>query len=120
MPEAFPRFGGYKGKVAVGLVRGGNQLVDVLAEQAVNWKSEEVVPQIQFVCRVKEDTEVLEGDEIRLLVTQDGVNYEKLAGRPGVTDAIPAVKYDLPLLKTNHAGGRAGCGSAFGRNGLVA
>lgn len=90
---------GYKGKVAVGLVRGGNQLVDVLAEQAVNWKSEEVVPQIQFVCRVKEDTEVLEGDEIRLLVTQDGVNYEKLAGRPGVTDAIPAVKYDLPLLK---------------------
>ena len=48
---------------------------------------------------MKEDTEVLEGDEIRLLVTQDGVNYEKLAGRPGVTDAIPAVKYDLPLLK---------------------
>ena len=85
------------GKLVLALVR-GNQIVEVLA--TMNISSISAINFVYFSSKISEETEVKEGDEIRLLTTYDGVMYSTIDAAYGndVVDRIPAVGYKIPLL----------------------
>ena len=90
------------GQLAVGLVRNGNQLVGLLYERKFS-----SVGSINFVyaaCKVPSDVVPQEGDEIRLLTSENGgVDYNPIEAAMGsqVVTSIPAVGYKLPLQHIN-------------------
>lgn len=91
----------FDGKIVAGLVRNvGDEdiLVDILKEFPL--KMEEDIPVYEMACKVKEETEVHAGDVIRLLTTINGEDFNPVGKYPGtnVTDRIPAVNYELPIL----------------------
>lgn len=89
------------GKLVLALVR-GNKIVKVLA--TTNISSISAINFVYFSCKISEDTEVKEGDEIRLLTTYDGVMYSTVDAAYGndVVDRIPAVGYKIPLFNINY------------------
>ncbi|MDE7378842.1 MAG: leucine-rich repeat domain-containing protein [Paraprevotella sp.] len=86
-----------KGRLAVGLVRQDNTVVDILATYTLS--SSAPLGFMYFSCSLKADTEVQTGDEIRLLFTEDNLSYTIISSLyPGeATDKIPATDYKLPL-----------------------
>lgn len=92
---------GFNGYLVAGLVRNGDQLVDVMGKQKVELSSDR--PLAYMVGKVSEGVEPMEGDEIRLLTTTDEVEYNFVSAAVGhkVTDRIPAVNYEIPAPRVN-------------------
>lgn len=89
------------GKLALALTR-GNEIVEILGTKTIS--SISAISFVYFSCKIDEETEVLPGDEIRLLTTYNDILYNTVdaAYGSGATDRIPAVNYALPLCKINY------------------
>ncbi len=87
----------FDGKVAVGLIRNG-AIVEILAEQALGVSGNTT---LFFDCKISENTQVLEGDIIRLISTSGSNGHYQAINSTygGVVTQIPAVNYELPFYK---------------------
>lgn len=93
----------FDGKLAVGLVRNNGYLVEILTERVMKLSTGGKEMQVDFVCKIGAGTEVRKGDEIRLLTTVNGFEYNLVKSSVGkvAVDRIPAVDYALPLHRIN-------------------
>lgn len=89
----------FEGKVAVALVRNG-ALVEVLAEQSLGVSGSTT---LFFDCKIGDNTQVMEGDIIRLLSTSGSNGHYQAINSTygGVVTQIPATNYELPFHKIN-------------------
>ncbi len=94
----------FRGKLVVGLVRDDTKVVSVFAKR--EFSAQSVVPMTEIVCNVPQDADIREGDVVRLLTTEnDGLSfskiYPKVGASSGLVTEIPALNYELPLVKIN-------------------
>lgn len=90
------------GKLALAITR-GNEIVEILAQRTIP-SSISSISFVHFSFIIDEGTEILPGDEIRLLTTYNEVLYSTVDAAYGheVVDRIPCYNYQLPLYNINY------------------
>lgn len=88
------------GRLVVALVRNETEVVDIMASRSLGG----LTSFVYFTCKVSDGIEVLPGDQVRLLTTTTGEDYQFVTFLyPGaVVDHIPATDYMLPLCKVSY------------------
>lgn len=90
------------GKMVLAITR-GNEIVEILAKRTIPTNISSI-SFVYFNCLIGKNTEILPGDELRLLTTYDEIMYSTVDAAYGhdVVDRIPAVGYKLPLHNINY------------------